>query len=74
MLWRASKLSIGRSVARALEIACEHRFESIAFPVVGSGSGGFDEESALPVMLGKLESSTFEGSLVIVRYRSDKAA
>jgi hypothetical protein len=61
-------VSIGRSVAS------EHPFEPIAFPVVGSGSEGFDEESVLAVMLGKLESSTFEGSLVIVRYRSDKAA
>jgi O-acetyl-ADP-ribose deacetylase (regulator of RNase III) len=74
LFWRASKLSISRSVASALAIAREYRFESIAFPIIGSGSGGFDEESALEVMLGELESSTYEGSVVIVRYCSNDAA
>lgn len=69
MLWRASRLSVARSVASALEIACEHRFNSIAFPVIGSGSGGFEEEAALSVMLEAIESSVYEGSVVIVRYR-----
>jgi O-acetyl-ADP-ribose deacetylase (regulator of RNase III) len=74
MLWRASERSIRRSVANALEIANEHGFDSIAFPVLGSGSGGFDEESALGVMLSELESSEYTGSVIIVRYRSGVAA
>ncbi len=74
MIWRASELSIRRSVASALEIAREHRFSSIAFPVLGSGSGGFDGESALAVMISEFESSEYEGSVVIVRYPGAKFA
>jgi O-acetyl-ADP-ribose deacetylase (regulator of RNase III) len=69
MLWRASEMSIRRSVANALEVAGDHRFNSIAFPVIGSGSGGFTEESALAVMLAKIESSEYGGSVLIVRFR-----
>ncbi len=72
MIWRASELSIRRSVASALEIAREHRFSSIAFPVLGSGSGGFDRESALAVMISEFESSEYAGSVVIVRYPGAK--
>ncbi len=74
MIWRASELSIRRSVASALEIAREHRFSSIAFPVLGSGSGGFDRESALAVMISELESSEYAGSVVIVRYPDQPTA
>ena len=74
MIWRASELSIRRSVASALEIAREHRFSSIAFPVLGSGSGGFDRESALAVMISEFESSEYAGSVVIVRYPGAKFA
>jgi O-acetyl-ADP-ribose deacetylase (regulator of RNase III) len=74
MLWRASEFSIRRSVANALEIAREHRFDSIAFPVIGSGSGSFDEDSALAIMLNELHSSEFEGLAVIVRFRPGSSA
>jgi O-acetyl-ADP-ribose deacetylase (regulator of RNase III) len=74
LIWRASELSIRRSVVSALEIAREHRFSSIAFPVLGSGSGGFDRESALAVMISEFESSEYAGSVVIVRYPGAKFA
>lgn len=74
LIWRASELSIRRSVVSALEIARQHRFSSIAFPVLGSGSGGFDRESALAVMISEFESSEYAGSVVIVRYPGAKFA
>lgn len=54
MLWRASERSIRDSVKNAVELAREKRFLSMAFPLVGAGSGGFNEESAKSLMLDEL--------------------
>lgn len=51
MLWRATPYSIRESVRSAMEIADGHGFNSIAFPVIGAGSGGFGESGALELML-----------------------
>ena len=59
MLWRASERSIRDSVRNAMVVAEEHGFESIAFPLIGAGSGGFNQERAKDIMLDewqKLES------------------
>lgn len=40
MLWRASERSIRDSVKNALQVAHEHGFRSIAFPLIGAGSRG----------------------------------
>jgi O-acetyl-ADP-ribose deacetylase (regulator of RNase III) len=69
LLWRASAASIRASVANAIELARAKGFRSIAFPVIGSGSGGFSEESAIALMRTELESLDYEGRVVIVRYR-----
>lgn len=50
MLWRASEDSIRDSVKKAIRLACKQGYKSIAFPVIGSGSGGFGQASALRVM------------------------
>jgi len=44
MLWRASERSIRDSVRNAMALAAEKGFRSIAFPLVGAGSGGFNQE------------------------------
>jgi len=50
MLWRASERSICESVRNAMRLAHEHGFRSMAFPVIGAGSGGFRAEQAQSVM------------------------
>ena len=70
LLWRSSESSIRSSVANAVRIGRERGFESIAFPIIGSGSGGFNEESALDLMLTELASLEYEGRVVVVRYRA----
>ncbi len=50
LLWRASEKSIRSSVTNALELVEAHRFASVAFPVLGAGSGGYDHASALRIM------------------------
>jgi O-acetyl-ADP-ribose deacetylase (regulator of RNase III) len=58
MLWRASEWSIRESVRNTMALAHERGFQSIAFPLFGAGSGGFNQERAKAIMedaLGKLE-------------------
>jgi O-acetyl-ADP-ribose deacetylase len=55
MLWRASERSIRESVCNALKLAESNHFHSIAFPLIGAGSGGFNELRAKGAILRKLE-------------------
>ena len=58
MLWRALEWSIRKSVRNAMALAQAKGFQSIAFPLIGAGSGGFNEERAKAIMedeLGKLD-------------------
>ena len=55
MLWRASENSIRDSVSNAMNLAAEHGFLSIAFPLIGAGSGSFNKERAQRVMLAELQ-------------------
>lgn len=59
MLWRASEWSIRQCVRNAMALAHEQGFQSIAFPLIGAGSGGFNQQRARAIMedeLGKMES------------------
>ena len=40
MLWRASAFSISASVKNAMRVAGELGVTSVAFPIIGAGSGG----------------------------------
>jgi O-acetyl-ADP-ribose deacetylase (regulator of RNase III) len=51
MLWRASERSIRDSVRHAVRLAHAKGFRSVAFPLIGTGSGGFDGRRAMDVML-----------------------
>ena len=71
MLWRASERSIRDSVANALARAREQGYASVAFPVIGAGSGGFDEARALSLMQARLAwPGATEGlDITVVRFR-----
>jgi len=51
MLWSATERSIRDSVRNAMQIVTEKRFSSVAFPVIGAGSGSFDTDRALSLTL-----------------------
>ena len=69
MLWRASERSIRDSVRNAMAVAEDNRFQSIAFPLIGAGSGGFNQERAQEIMLDELQSldSPLEVTVVVFR-------
>ncbi len=54
MLWRASERSIRDSVKNAARLAHEKGFTSIAFPLIGTGTGGFNQEQAKTLMVDEL--------------------
>ncbi|MBK8653255.1 MAG: macro domain-containing protein [Haliscomenobacter sp.] len=57
MFWRASESSIRMSVKSAMKLVRERNFVSVAFPVLGSGSGGYIVENALKLMVDELIKS-----------------
>ncbi|WP_375755609.1 macro domain-containing protein [Corallococcus exercitus] len=68
LLWRASARSIQDSVRHALERAEEHAFRSVAFPIIGAGSGSFNEDRALELMREALgDAPAFD--VRVVRFR-----
>jgi O-acetyl-ADP-ribose deacetylase len=68
MLWRASEASIRDSVRHALERAREHGLRSLAFPLIGAGSGSFNEDRALALMLQALGDAP-DFDVRVVRFR-----
>ncbi|MFZ5889600.1 MAG: macro domain-containing protein [Myxococcota bacterium] len=69
LLWRASQRSIALSVRNAIELAEREAFGSIAFPLIGAGTGGVPAAQAESVMLATLASLQFTSRVTIVRYR-----
>lgn len=55
LLWRASENSIRNSVKNAVRLAHEEGFTSLAFPLIGAGSGGFYQGLAMAIMLDELD-------------------
>ncbi len=72
MLWRASEWSIRQSVRNAIALAHEKGFKSIAFPLIGAGSGGFNQERAKAIMEDELVKidSPMEVRLVVFQKRA----
>jgi O-acetyl-ADP-ribose deacetylase (regulator of RNase III) len=69
LLWRASKRSIRDSVRSAVKVAVEHGDSSLAFPLIGAGSGDFDPERAMQMMLDELRSIDAPIDVTLVIYR-----
>lgn len=74
MLWRASDWSIRQSVRNAIALAYENGFRSIAFPLIGAGSGGFNQERVKAVMEAELGKMDFpmEVRLVVFQKSVDR--
>lgn len=70
MLWRSSERSIRDSVRNAMAIAREKGYRSIAFPLIGAGSGGGSPDKVLDVMRAELRTIEFDGEVRIVCYRA----
>lgn len=68
MAWRATEATVYAGTRAALEEARTHRFGSLAFPVLGAGSGGLDHDRALAAMLGAIRDAGQDLRVIVVRY------
>jgi O-acetyl-ADP-ribose deacetylase (regulator of RNase III) len=69
MWWRSSEYSIRESCRNAIRIAREHSFASIAFPLIGAGTGGGSIERVEKLMIEQLGMEEYSGRIVVVRYK-----
>ena len=68
MWWRSSERSFRDSVRNALALATEHGIQSIAFPLIGAGTGGGSPDEVLRLMQDEMSQSAFDGHVRIVRF------
>jgi O-acetyl-ADP-ribose deacetylase (regulator of RNase III) len=70
--WKASEKSIRDSVHNALALAEKLELRSLAFPLIGSGAGGFSPEKAEEVMLRAFEESDSLVAVTLVKWSGEK--
>lgn len=68
LLWRSSERSIRGSVRSAMEIAISNAYRSIAFPLIGAGTGGSKSARVQQWMHEELATIPYTGKAHLVRY------
>jgi len=68
MFWFATEYSVKQSVINTIKIAESKGFKSVAFPLIGSGSGNRGKEWSLKLMESALESIDSMVKVIIVKY------
>jgi O-acetyl-ADP-ribose deacetylase (regulator of RNase III) len=69
LLWRSSQWSVRESVKSAMALARARGYRSIAFPLIGAGSGGAKADRVQEWMLDELRRTKFDGTVIVVRYK-----
>ncbi|MEM9411074.1 MAG: macro domain-containing protein [Planctomycetota bacterium] len=69
MWWRSTERSIRDSTRNAVALAAAHNFKSMAFPLIGAGTGGGSSADVLAMMKDELGHCHFDGLIRIVRFR-----
>ena len=67
-LWRASEYSIRESVKNALEIVKREGFSSVAFPLIGGHSGGFNPSRSKEIILAQIADCAPSAEVVVVEW------
>lgn len=68
--WMADRNSVQLSTRNALRVFREHGFASLAFPLIGAGTGGLSPQSVQQWMQAEIESQPGKGQVLLVRYRN----
>lgn len=68
LLMRSSKTIIQQAVYNAITLAEQLELRSIAFPILGTGAGGFPQSDAENIMLETLHAMPSDMVVVLVRY------
>ncbi len=69
LAWKASEASVDAGTRAAMEEARSHSFTSLAMPVLGTGSGGLDHDTALAAVVAAAQDAGHGLEVVVVRYR-----
>jgi O-acetyl-ADP-ribose deacetylase len=69
IFWRSSERAIRSCVRSALAIARDRSYRSVAFPLIGAGTGGFSPERALAIMQDQARQIDYNGEVRLVRFR-----
>jgi O-acetyl-ADP-ribose deacetylase (regulator of RNase III) len=59
LLWRSSERAIRGCVRSGLKIAHDHGYRSIAFPLIGAGTGGYSPEKVVAIMAEEMARTVF---------------
>lgn len=70
LCWFATERSIRTSVRSAMDLVHKHQLGSVAFPIIGSGSGNRSRKTCLDHMLREFESLNSTRRVVVVEYRA----
>ena len=69
LFWIASKCSISESVKNTMKLVEEMEINSIAFPLIGSGSGNRGKDFSLSIMLATFSKIDSHVRTLIVKYK-----
>lgn len=69
MFWVATRFSIANSVINAIKLVNEYKISSIAFPLIGSGSGNRGKKFSQEIMLETFQGVKTSAEVFIVRYQ-----
>jgi len=69
MLWVSTRHSVKNSVINAMQLVSEHNFSSVAFPLIGSGSGNRGKKFSLKVMIETFRGIKTSAEVFIVHYQ-----
>lgn len=72
LLWRSSEKSVRQSVRSAIALANSKGYRSIAFPLIGAGSGSGKPQTIREWMLDELKSLSFDGKVLVVEFKPSK--
>lgn len=68
LFWIATEYSVSNSIINAMQLVNQHEFQSVAFPLIGSGSGNRGQDWSLTLMdrvFDKIESSA---RVIVVKF------
>ena len=68
--WRSSEAAIRACVRSALGIASRKGYRSIAFPLIGAGTGGQAPDKVVAIMQDEAAKADYQGEVRIVRFRT----
>ena len=68
MFWRSTEHSVRESVRNAMTVVSEMGFRSVAFPLIGAGSGGGSAVKIQGLMVDEFSRIQFDGLVYLVRF------